>query len=102
MATFVTIRYSQVSIFLEVLPQLDEHELGDVLGVLRVADDPVAERVDLGGLPSHERFERVRVAVADGSHQLAVVRLDGRGRRDHQAEFRGHVARNYGSPGRNV
>src|SRR5713226_9128815 len=77
-------------VFLEVLPKLDEHELRDVFGVLRVADDAVAEAVHLGRLAADELLERLRLTLADDLNQPPIVRFDRLFGRNHQPKFRGH------------
>ena len=77
-------------VFIEVLPQLDEHELRDVLRVLCVADDAVAETVDLGGLAADELFESVVVASTDCFDQLTVVEFNSLFGRNHQSPYCGH------------
>src|SRR5207245_8545385 len=77
-------------VLVEVFPQLDEDELRDVLGVFGVADDPVAETVDLGCLPADELFESLRLTIANGLNELPIIRFDRFFRGNHQPEFRGH------------
>jgi hypothetical protein len=70
-------RYSQVKncVALEATdapPGPDERLLGDLLGLVTVAQEPQHDDVEPVGVPADELFERRAVAVLGAPHELGV------------------------------
>ena len=61
----------------QLLPDPQEDELGDVAGVLAVADDPAGDRDDGGGLSGDEGLESDGVAPPGAQGEVAVGKLGG-------------------------
>src|SRR5437870_3463722 len=53
-------------------------------------EDPVAGTVDLGCLPADELLESLRLTIANGLNELAIIGFDRFFRWNHQPEFRSH------------
>ena len=58
-------------------PDLDEHLLGDLLGLRRIAEDASRHAIDDRRQPVVERGERILITTSDLDHQRVEVGIQG-------------------------